>query len=901
MNHKDTLGFSEGAVRVLEARYLARNDKGEVIETIDEMFRRVAKAVASVEEPEVREQYEEKFYQMMINREFLPNSPTLMNAGRKLGQLSACFVLPVEDSMEGIFTTLKHAALIHKSGGGTGFSFNRLRSKDSIVKSTGGKASGPISFMQVYNHATGAVIQGGTRRGANMGILNVNHPDILEFIQCKMIDGELENFNISVGITDKFMQAVINEEAYALVEPSTNETVKMIDANMVFDLIVRMAWLNGEPGLIFLDEINRGNTLNEQIEATNPCVTGDTLIPTGEGLVTIAELYERYSEGKELPSLLVDNRVSKQWRTPCLELGSWSARRITAVYNNGEKEVFKLTTESEHMIEATANHQFMTLDGWKELKELKVGDRVLAGNITEGLYQARVETVASIESAGTEIVYDLTEPVTSSYIGNGFVIHNCGEQSLLPYESCNLGSINVASCCKDGRVDTLKLQRLTKLAVRFLDNVIDINKYPLPEIEKATRRTRKIGLGVMGLADALISMNESYDSITGMNNARYMMHTINETARGESAALAVERGACEADNSVRNYTRTTIAPTGTISMIADVSSGIEPLFAVAFTRRALDGEEFIEVNKQFEQIAKEQGFHSEELMQKVAKTGSIQHIESIPAEIRRLFVTAHDIEPEAHIDMQAVFQMHVDNAISKTINFPNDAKPADVKRAFLHAYENKCKGITVYRDGSRQEQVLSAGTSKSKAESVVESKDSVYHNPTATAKVTFDEPIEYKLTARPRPPVTVGITEKVKIGCGNLYVTVNADDSGVCEVFTNLGRAGGCPSQSEATARLISLSLRSGVDVEDVIEQLKGIRCLSTIRKSENLTVLSCPDAIGKTIEKYMSDLTDMPSGLKQTTQQVNNSKALCPECSNEITNEGGCNICKHCGYSRCS
>ena len=564
----DDLKLSINAIRVLQRRYLLRDEQGNIIETPSQLFRRVARAVAPADRLHGAADLadtEEKFYRMMASLEFLPNSPTLMNAGAPLGQLAACFVIPVEDSMVGIFDSLKTMALIHQSGGGTGFSFSRLRPAGDIVKSTKGVASGPVSFMRIFDVATDVIKQGGKRRGANMGVLRVDHPDILEFITAKVKEDALVNFNISVGVTDAFMEAVRKDEEYDLINPRTGKAERRLRAREVFDLIVNMAWKTGDPGLIFLDEINRHNPTPAlgEIEATNPC----------------------------------------------------------------------------------------------------------------------------------------------------------GEVPLLPFESCILGSINLSKMIKDGEIDWEKLRSTVRNAVHFLDNVIDVNKYPIPEIERMTKLTRKIGLGVMGFAEMLIELGIPYNSEEALHKAEELMKFISEEGRRMSVELAEERGSFPAFpgsiwekrgySCLRNATVTTIAPTGTISIIAGTTSGIEPLFAVAYIRNVMSGIQLIEVNQTFQRIATKMGFYSRELMVKLSKLASIKNVEEIPEEVRRIFVTAFDVSPEWHVRMQAVFQKYTDNAVSKTINLPHEATPEDVRRAFLLAHELKCKGITVYRYGSKAKQVLS--------------------------------------------------------------------------------------------------------------------------------------------------------------------------------------------------
>ncbi len=778
------MNLSDNAIKVLEKRYLSKDENGKLLENPDDMFKRVSKAVALADADYVSQQelqnIEQEFYEMMANLEFLPNSPTLMNAGRPLGQLSACFVLPIEDTMEGIFESIKNAALIHKSGGGTGFSFSRLRPKGASVNSTGGVASGPVSFMKVFNAATEAVKQGGTRRGANMGILRVDHPDILDFISSKMNNAEITNFNISVGITEEFMKAVEEEREYNLIEPHTKKAVGKLNARMVFDMMVDMAWTNGEPGIIFIDRLNKDNVTPGlgEIESTNPC----------------------------------------------------------------------------------------------------------------------------------------------------------GEQPLLPYEACNLGSINLSMMLKNTgnkpEVDYEKLENTIKKAVHFLDNVIDVNKYPLPEIDEMTKGTRKIGLGVMGWADMLCKLNIPYSSQKALNLAEKIMQFIQEKSHKASMEIAEKKGVFPYyDKSVykdkgikiRNATTTTIAPTGTLSIIAGVSSGIEPLFAISYIRNVMDNDELIEVNPLFKQIALIDGFYSNDLMKRIAKKGSIKDFPEIPKATQNVFVTAHDILPDCHINMQAIFQKYTDNAVSKTVNLSHDATREDVKDVFVLAYKSNCKGVTLYRDGSRDAQVLNIGS---------------VNKPSADAgnSIGMENAGHKSVAPRPRPDITTGFTEKVKIGCGNLYVTVNYDESGICEVFTNTGRAGGCPSQSEATARLVSIAMRSGIDVKSIVEQLKGIRCPSTIRQ-KGLKVMSCPDAIGRLIEKVaklqngrddesVSDLLTsedlMPprptahceaecSVCSMEEESGRDSSAYesyiltaCPECGQSVEHEGGCVVCRNCGYSKC-
>ena len=732
------INLTENALRVLERRYLKKDKQGQVIEKPEAMFHRVAQAIASAEliyNPKANVKAREKeFYQLMANLEFLPNSPTLMNAGRELGQLSACFVLPVEDSMESIFDAVKNTALIHKSGGGTGFSFSRLRPETDRVGSTGGVASGPVSFMRAFDTATDVIKQGGMRRGANMAILNVDHPDIMKFIEAKSDPNAFTNFNLSVAVTSEFMEAVRAGADYNLVNPHTNEVAGKLNAKEVFDKIVGLAWKTGDPGVVFIDRINQANPTPHlgKIESTNPC----------------------------------------------------------------------------------------------------------------------------------------------------------GEQPLLPYESCNLGSINLARMLRATNgiteIDYVKLTETAKVAVRFLDNVIDANKFPLPQIEEMTKKTRKIGLGVMGFADMLIKLGIPYDSEEALQIASNIMHSINEEAYKASVELANERGIFPAFSGsiydvpdgprLRNASCTTIAPTGTLSIIAGCSSGIEPLFALSYIRNILDGAQLVEVNPYFEEVAKSQGFYSEELIHQLATGTQLHTLEGTPDNIKRLFVTAHEISPEWHVRMQAAFQKSTDNAVSKTVNFPQEATQEDITKVYMMAYQEELKGITVYRDRSREAQPLS------------------------TSQVEKVEGVE--LAPRKRSKITSGITERVTTGCGYLYVTVNSDEQGICEVFSTLGKAGGCASaQLEATCRLISLALRSGVDVAKVVRQLRGIRCPS-IAWEEGKSILSCADAIASVLEKHTTGYDGKPK--LEDYGIAKNLAGQCPECGNLLVYQEGCFICPSCGYTKC-
>ncbi len=729
---ENTLKLTPNARIVLKKRYLIKGDDNEPVETPDQLFQRVASAIAGAdalfEGPEKVADTTRKFYDLMTTLDFMPNSPTLMNAGRHLGQLSACFVLPIEDSIDSIFEAIKHAAMIHKSGGGTGFSFSRIRPENDKVLSTQGVASGPVSFMSVFDVATETIKQGGTRRGANMGILRVDHPDIVKFITCKTDNDRMTNFNISVAVTDAFMQAVEAGTDYALISPRNGEEVERLSAREVFDQIIQSAWKNGEPGIVFIDAMNRDNPTPKigEIESTNPC----------------------------------------------------------------------------------------------------------------------------------------------------------GEQPLLPYESCNLGSINLANMYLDGKIDYAHLKDVVRSVVHFLDNVIEVNKYPLDKIDELTKSNRKIGLGVMGFADLLLALGIPYNSEDAVKTAEEIMEFIQKESKAASAELAKTRGNFPNYSGsvfdspetplMRNATTTTIAPTGTISIIAGCSSGIEPLFAISFVRKVLDGQELVETHPLFQMVARDGGFYSEELMKKIAERGSIADFDEIPEDVRKVFVVSHDVDPDWHIRIQAAFQKYTDNAVSKTINFPFGASPEEVRQAYISAYNMGCKGLTIYRDGSRDQQVLNI------------------QRKSAATSVQYPQ-----VEPRPRPDTTTGVTERVNTGCGKLYVTINSDEFGFCEVFAQMGKAGGCAySQIEATSRLISLALRSGVKVEAIIRQLVGIRCPSpTWRNGEQ--VVSCSDGIAKVLNHHsQGDIA---------VAAISDEMGACPDCGAAVEHEGGCIVCRSCGFSRCS
>ena len=752
--------ISENAQVVLEHRYLLKDDKGNIVEDSDGLFRRVANAIVKPDKDygstssEIKET-SEKFYQSMSSLEFLANSPTLMNAGTKAGTLSACFVLPLEDSMEGIMKTAHDAALVQKYGGGTGFALSELRPKGATIKTTHGKACGPIAALKLLSSVSTLVTQGGKRDGANMAVMNVHHPDIEEFIECKTQEGEIHNFNISVGATNEFMQAVKERKNFDLIDPKTKEKVGSKNAFEIFQKIVQGAWKNGEPGMIFLDEVNRQSPVSHigEMTATNPC----------------------------------------------------------------------------------------------------------------------------------------------------------GEQPLLPNESCNLGSIDLAKFVNSTETDLdwNRLKDTTRTAVHFLDNTIDANKYAIPEIKKANRASRKIGLGVMGFADMLIKLKMSYDSEEAVEMGRKIMKFIRLESDIMSEELAEKRGPYGAwkgskpekngDKPIRNACRLTVAPTGTISMIAGCSSGIEPVFSLAYRKHnILEGKTLYYVDKNFEKVAKNQGFYNEDLLEHLTNGGSLQDRDDVPQDTKNIFRTAPDVSPEYHVRMQAAFQESVDAGISKTINFPNEASEEDVTTTYMLAWELQCKGITVYRSGSRDKEVLTSGTA-SEGESLEETVGQ-----------------EKFVTAIERPSELFGVTRRVYTGRGNLYVTVNMSDDGKpFEIFAALGKAGGNDSaMAEAVSRMVSLTLRSGIDPKESIEQLKGITDVPAWNEGE--LIRSVPDAIANVLEKIYESANEPKLSISEITdadviseETDSNFKSMlqgetCPECPSILAFEEGCQKCYSCGYSKC-
>ncbi|MEX0682352.1 MAG: LAGLIDADG family homing endonuclease [Dehalococcoidia bacterium] len=1136
------LALSENARLVLTRRYLAKDDEGRPKETPEGLFRRVAHNISqaelrynaeNVDNAGAAAEWEQEFLAVMKDLDFLPNSPTLMNAGRDIQQLAACFVLPVPDSIEGIFEAIKETAIIHQSGGGTGFAFSRLRPRGDRVRSTMGVASGPVSFLKVFDAATEAIKQGGTRRGANMGILAVHHPDITDFISLKSDMRTLTNFNISVAVSEEFMGAVERDEEYALVNPKDGAPTGTARARHVFDQIIANAWRNGDPGIVFIDRINRDNPTPNlgMIEATNPCVTADTWIHTARGPRQVKELVGRpvelivsgeahssggegffytgqrqivrleFDEGHSLrltPDHLVrrvtsatrnlqqtewapastlvagdrvvlhDHRSGAEWDGEHSEeegylqgllVGDGTLTRekaVIAVWPDAGAEGMMLaaTTAAATMparvdfrgfqktsrpntrlvlgsvrrlalslglapgnktITADVERQsssfyrgflrgFFDCDGsvqgtqpkgvsvrlsQSDLAALQAVQRMLLRlGINSRIYQNRrlagermmpdgrggsrlyphkaqhelviagenlsrfaevvgfehttkrerldallaqyrrtlnrerfVATVKSIVSDGFEDVYDVQVPEANAFDANGLFVHNCGEQPLLPYESCNLGSLNLGRFVKAGetpRVDWERLAEVIPICARFLDDVIDMNRYPIEEIEQATKLTRKIGLGVMGWHDMLFQLGVPYDSEEALALGEELMRFIQEKSNDASAELARERGVFPAwegsrydpEARYRNATRTTVAPTGTISIIADASSGIEPLFALAFTRRHyLDADdpsrltELREVNKHFLRAARDGGFYSDELMEHLAEGGTItawnetaEDAAKVPQDVQQLFVTAHEITPEWHVRMQAAFQRHTDNAVSKTINFPVTATEADIASAYWLAYREGCKGITIYREGSRDFSVLSHSTANIKG-------------PEQETQTALDE-IEGRISSlsRPRPyrePLPDerrSITHKFRVADQDGYLTVGLyPDGRAGELFVKINKEGSTVSGlMDAVAKLASIALQYGVPLEDLAPKMRNTR-FDPAGPTGNPDIpwaTSIVDYVFHWLERKFTPGGEASGRDPAPSEET--SGVGCPDCGSLLAYQEGCLVCPSCAYNRC-
>lgn len=1055
--HTNPIDLSDNARTVLEKRYLRRGPDGKPVETIHEMFWRIAQAIADADpDVEARDEWKVVFYDMLTDLRFLPNSPTFTGAGTPLGQLAACFVLPIEDDMGGrdggIFQTLRDAALIQQTGGGNGFSFSRLRPKNDIIGKSMGRASGPVSFLQVYDRAFGEIAQGGTRRGANMAVLRVDHPDILEFVNCKAeSERAITNFNISVGITDKFMQAVESDDDFDLINPRTNEKTGSLRARELFREIAEKAHHNGEPGVLFLDTANKTNPVPRlyEIEATNPCVTGDTIVMTSEGPKTVLSL--------------INNQFEVVYK------GAKYSSGPNGFFHTGFKSVYELCLANGLKLKLTADHRVLTQHGteerWVAAGDLRIGDNVLLcalgswngkwgnpddymngvaaafvwdghaeppaydggidagpkfetsvkqlradpsilewvrcvyypnnvpdekalalassefhagfiaavdpanaigvarmmalhGGVTTELHgqdilanSAECSAVGSIKPCDKEDVYDVQVPGINLFSANGVIVHNCGEQFLGPYENCCLGSINLAKHVSNGKLDWDALKGTIQVSTRFLDDVVSANAYvpEVPQLREAAERCRRIGLGIMGLADMFYHCGIGYDSDEGREFGRQVMEFVRYHSMWTSNSLAEKHGSFPAIgssiyesnvaglaltaswntpvkfyygrpelnwaalfeniklNGIRNAAQTTIAPTGTISTVAGCEGyGCEPAFALAYTRNVIDGDKRIQldyVSPEFDRAmrdleAENPKFSASAAIKRVLETGTCQDDETIPVEIRKTFVTSGDISVDGHIRMQAALQQFVDNSISKTINMPNSATVGDVEKAYFDAWHMGCKGLTVYRTGSRDFVVLET---KATAASKVAAADTV-----AAADMTSSGGL---IARKSRPERLQGITSRVSTPLGKTYVTINTDhiDGQPFEVFLQASKGGSdTAAVTEAIARLISHILRMASPtpprdrLADIVRQMRGIGGQRTLGLGPN-KVRSLPDGIALMLQRYLEDEDSNDAADIAASSGPPPIGDLCPECGQATyIYAEGCRKCTSCGLSEC-
>ena len=918
--------LSENATKIVETRYLLPEEKNW-----SDVCQRVARCVSSglilrnLELESIKE-FELCLYNALINRDFIFNSPTLFNIGKGVptellygisrdnmtldnykevlnsmndkNMLSACFVVPVENSIDGIYTALRQSALISKGGGGVGYSFSNLSHKGRPLDSGTGVASGPLSFMQVFDASAKAVVQGGRRRAAQMGILRVDHPDIIDFISAKSHnDDNLSFFNISVMITDEFMKAVKEGTGFQLKDPVTHQPVTMIDARGLWNNIIYYAWKSGDPGLLFFESANRDRYIEgEWIEASNPCITGDTLVAVadGRGSVPIKQLAE---EGKDVPVYTVNDKgqlVIRMMRNP----------RCTGK----NKPIYRVTLDSGNYLDVTDNHKLYLQDGTKkEAKDLQYGDKLY---VIESNYKELAETaemvnckVVSVEFIGYQDVYNGTVDDCHNFFIGGFEcktnraqrpkvkyvrVANCGEIISYSYSSCTLAHINLSHLINNKEIDYGKFLYLIKLGTEALDLIIDINHYPIPEIAERTKSYRPIGLGIMGFAHMLFKLGIRYGSQESLKLASNLSKLLTFNSIIESINLAKQFGAypafqngdksiletnsvlnrfiSEYDNAkslikeygVRNASWTMCAPTGTCSLICDTSSGIEPVFALEHERIYIDNDGTKKKLKVQDPIYAE-----------YLSSGGDINVD--------YFVDAHSVLPEEHVRMQAAWQEYISSGISKTINLPHTATEEDVKKVYELAYELGCKGITIFRDGCKEEQVLYRKDSKQKD----------------------------KIIPVPRPETTYGITKEFDIACGTLYITLNFDaDGNPIETFLTSGKGGVCRANIEALSRMVSISLRSGIAKEEIVKQLKGIRCPYCLSKKKKY--LSCADALAtflaSTKPVYSIEVEDkIATDLKEAFGEKEESKQYCPECGAEIRFAEGCVTCLNCGYSKCS
>jgi ribonucleoside-diphosphate reductase alpha chain len=889
--------LSNAGERVFNARFALKDHKGLPIETFEQAVHRLAAAAASAEEPALRPKYSEQFTHIIGNRLFIPSSPIWANIGKleSAWQPSACFVLSVEDSLSSMYETLALTAQVFKSGGGVGYNFSTIRPKGDIVRSTKGKASGVVELIRLYDASSNMVMQGGMRRGASIAILNIDHPEILEFINVKR-SGGLTNFNLSVGVTDAFMRALHNNADWPLV--FNKKTYAVLPATKIWDEIASAAHACGDPGVLFLNRIQEGNPVpSNTLNATNPCITGDSLIQTSEGMFRVTELI-----GQQFKAL-VDG-------VPWLS-------GVNGFFETGTKPIVKLITDDGYSLRLTPDHKILRADNtWVPAADLRPGERIRIHDHRQKKYPVDSEQyqkvfttcVYSIEPCGVDKVYDVQIPGINAFDANGLYVHNCGEQPLSAGESCLLGSINLAQMIsQNGRIDKEKLRSVVSGAVRFLDNLIDIAEYPVPLITEATKATRKIGLGFTGLADALIKAELAYDSPEGREYAAEITNVIQTAAHKASQILGKEKGCFPAwENSFfypqekrRNASCVTIAPTGSVTTIAGSEGyGVEPIFAVAYEKSTDVAGTFAVFSPLFLEVCSKHNIPAS-VLSEVASRGSCQNVEGIPRYIAMIFKGAQEIHPMDHLLMQAAVQEHVCNAVSKTVNLPASATCADISDIYSAAFRLNLKGVTVFRDTCKQG-VIEIGANGANGASKEQTNQLV------------------RGTVRPRPKVATGKTVRLDTGCGKLYLTANSDPTGkIFETFITTGSDGGCFVYTETTSRLISLVLRAGVPIEEIIEQLQSAHSCPAymLARGKGKPVSpgkSCASAIALCLAKIASPDTDfdleeatkneIPELITDTRSDTlkHSCNMPCPDCGDALEMAEGCAVCKSCGYSKC-
>lgn len=871
--------ISKNAEKLLQKRYYLRDKNGNLLEhSWNDIAKRVGYNVGSAEKEELRKQWQETYTNKIANMDFIPSSPCLFNADTQSQQLSSCFVLDIEDNIEGIFHTVAECAKIFQMSGGAGFSMRKIRPKGAICKSSGSVASGVVSFMHVFDEVVNRVKQGNKRNGALKIDLPIDHPEIFEFIHCKDNTNELNNMNISVSITKEFIDAVENDLDWDL---KFNGTIyKTVKAKDLWNEIMLAAWKTGEPGLSFQTNMDAGN-MNPHLSANvygNPCFTGDMKLLTQDGYKAFKEL-----ENKEVQLINADGNIS-----------------IGKVWCNGIKKIILLALSNGKIITCTPNHIFMLSDN----KQCKAKNLVGKELKTYNNEKIMVEDIIDEYEAK---VYDFSEPLTHWGVVENCIVHNCHEYVNIPYSSCNLASVLLNKCIKDGKLDKQLLKENVQTTVRFIDDMISVNHLPLPKIQEITEKIRPIGMGTMGLANLLYELKIPYNSEEGQQFINNLYSYIKQCALEENCKLAEEKGIypawkgskwdTEKHLKVRCSSMLSIAPNGSIAFIANTTGGCEPEFALVYQRMDNEKDTYYVVNPVFERYLRENNLYNDDILNTIIKNkGSIQGLDNLfSKDIQRIFVTAGDISPEWHVKILATIQKYIDLSISKTVNLPNTATVEDVSKVYLMAGKMGVKGVTVYRDGCRQDQVLSTNINKAK--------------PTKKPEMQ----LEWGTTIESSDDL-IGRKRKVITGCGSLHVNAYFDpvDGKLMEVYLSKGSSGGCNSYMIGLSRFISAALRTGMSFAYAIDQLQSIpECASyavrTATKHDTNKGKCCPNAISYALIDMQNEIFD-ELGIEEAKFINNKPKIvsktdvnICPECGEKLRFEGGCNTCPNCGYSKCS